>query len=613
MVLKTILPILAGLILVSCGPYPHTTHGRDLSTPPETRSLPDAVRARWSGDAAAISPSLWNELPRYRIEIDAVGDVLRIELELRDVPPSGTEMLVPGSFAGMHALGRALRDLKVRCDGKSQSIEMVEAGVARVGEGGCAVLQVGYRVLAGPGVHPAGSRYAPRLGHGQMLVYGQTALVVPRGIKGAGVEIVAPGAWRVATSWRPARVGETAAITPIGDGREVWSFVAEDTAHLLDSVLAGGQLRLSTRELADGRQMRLLCAGTLPLSDAALESALVALASAQAVYLPEGWVWPPGTAELTVVALGSGAGVLAGSGRRGGLVLELGEGAAADELAVLIGHELFHTVNGHLLVHRPEAEFTTLWFKEGVTSWIGLVSAARAGLIDEEAFLDAWGTIIGNYYENPLATRLSAWQLADRFWKNPHARRLPYDKGALVGMMLDVLLRDSRDGRSGLARLFQSMLVGFGAHRAYNDDDLRQVAAVLGPEGAELDAFWSRFVIGAEPLPLRGMMERLGVRWATEKGPAPYYGFRLASDPYGQFVSAVDPRGPAALAGLRKGDRLHRGLPQGWEDRGAPVRVEVLRGPSRLPLLLRAVPGSRELYRVRQQRGSPPEWRALLH
>ena len=608
---RRIIFCLACVAAVSCGPHPRSPQGRDLSAP-AAGHLPASVRARWSGQAAFISPAVWNELPRYRIEIDAVGDLLRVELELRDVPAEGTQLLVPGSFAGMHALGRALRDLRVHCDGRVQAIEMVQPGVAHVGEGGCAVMQVDYRVIAGPGMHPAGSRYAPRLGGSEMLVYGQTALVVPRGIHGAGVEIVAPGSWRIATSWRPARVGNTPAISPAGEGRETWSFLAEDTAHLLDSVLAGGELRLSTRDLPDGRRMRLLCTGTLPLTDGALESDLVALAAAQSDYLPDGWVWPPGTAELTVVALGSQPGVLAGSGRRGGLVLELGDGARPDELAILIAHELFHTVNGHLLVHRPEAEFTTLWFKEGVTSWIGLVTAARAGLIGESALLDAWGTTLGNYHENPLATQLSAWQLADRFWKNPHARRLPYDKGALLGMMLDVALRDPETGRSGLSRLFRSMLVAFGAHRAYGDDDLRQVASVLGPPGSEMDAFWSRFVIGAEPLPLRPVMDDLGLKWAAVSGPAPYFGFRLASDPYGQFVSALDPHGPAALAGVRLGDRLEAALPPGWEERGTPVRVEVLRGPSRLPLLVRSVPGAREVYRVQSTAQGSPPWRLFL-
>lgn len=570
------------------------------------------MRAQWSQQAAPISPELWNALPRYRIEVDAVSHLLRVEIELREVPEEGAELLVPGSFAGMHALGRALRDLKVRCDGESQSIEMVQPGVAHAGKGGCEVMQVGYRVVAGADVHPAGSRYAPRLSSGQMLVYGQTALVVPRGIRGAGVEIVAPGAWRVGTSWRPARVGETPAVTPMGDGREIWSFVAEDTAHLLDSVLAGGELRLTTRQLPDGRRMRLLCSGTLPVSDLYLESALAALAKAQAAYLPDDWVWPPGTSDLTVVALGRRPGVLAGSGRRGGLVLELGEGAGRDELAILVSHELFHTVNGHLLVHRPEEEFSTLWFKEGVTSWVGLVTAAKAGLIDDAAFLETWGATVGNYYENPLAMKLSAWQIAERFWKNPHARRLPYDKGALLGMMIDLVLTDPESGRSGLSRLFRSMLVGFGSRRAYGDEDLRQLASALSPRGVDVDEFWSRFVLGSEPLPLTPTLASVGVRWVTETGPAPYFGFRIAADPYGPFVSAVDPQGPAARAGLGVGDRLGDGLSPGWEDRGAPLRLEVVRGSAVVPVMVRPIRGARAVYRVRETPRSEGRWRDLI-
>jgi hypothetical protein len=406
--------------------------------------------------------------------------------------------------------------------------------------------------------------------------------------------------------------GRPAILRANNPGKLKWRFAAEDTAHLLDSIVAGGNLRLSTQVLEDGRRMRLFCAGSLPVSDAVLKNNIAALAKAQAAYLPEDWRWPSGTGRLTVVAIGRGPGRLTGSGRRGGLVLELGSGVRPDDLALLVAHELFHTVNGHLLVHRPEEEFMTLWFKEGVTSWVALVTAVRAGLLDDAVFLDKIGEIVGNYRDNPLSTRLPAWKLAERFWRDPHARRLPYDKGALLGMLMDGALRDSEGQASGLERTFRAMLSTFGARRAYGSDDVRQLVNALSAPDGEMDEVWTRFVLGVDPLPVDTILRGLGLVRYTERVKAPYYGFRVGHDPRGAFVSTVDPQGPAARSGLAVGDRLVAVPPGSWEIEGKPARVDVVRGQARLPVVVRPVAGTRVVHRVRplDRRGT---WRRFVY
>ena len=109
--------------------------------------------------------------------------------------------------------------------------------------------------------------------------------------------------------------------------------------------------------------------------------------------------------QTTVVALlrDDDRDLMTGNGREGGFVLELGDriDGIDDELVELVSHENLHRLNGHELTFAASDEFGTLWFREGVTDYLGVRSAVDANIVDEERLFQHIGTALTMYRGNP--------------------------------------------------------------------------------------------------------------------------------------------------------------------------------------------------------------------
>jgi predicted metalloprotease with PDZ domain len=454
----------------------------------------------------------------------------------------------------------------------------------------CPRLEVSYQTILSDWSGGLGDRLDAPNG---LLVFGQRLLVFPVDLQGpVALTITAPRSWKLASSWTPvAGTGGVLGASPFG----VHHFLAQDVGHLQDAFLAGGALRTRQASLPDGRSLRVALMGRLPLEDPKLVSMIQRLIKVQKRHLPEEWTWPVGTQSLTVLALGALGDIKQGAGRRGGAVVEVGAETSPVDVSELLAHELFHAVNGHLLVHSPEAEYETLWFKEGVTTWLAMQSVVQAGFADESWFLRRLAAILKGYYENPLSTQLKAQDMASRFWKDGEARRLPYDKGALLGLLLDMSL--SQDGQTGVERVMEVLLEGAAKGRAYSQRDLRRVVISMSPDPAGMDRFWTRFVDGAEPLPLRVALNQLDLRLEQGRASVPYFGFEVAVDNQGSYVASVDPHGPAAKAGLRLGERIVRAPPLGMPSESS-LQLELYSLRGRRSVVLRSEPGTSVVYRL---------------
>ncbi|MEL6177323.1 MAG: hypothetical protein AAFS10_00145 [Myxococcota bacterium] len=560
-----------------------------------------------------LPQAAWDELAtRIRIEPDPVAHQIHVTATFTQ-PLQPLRVLLPNRWSAHLNLKRSLRDMSARCvsTGAELRLQVDVPDELSVHHQGCMQVEVRYRVVPPRG--PAGTghavRYEPQIDpHGGLLLYGQVSLLLPRmdprDAQRSGVEVVVASDWAVATNWTPVRLeGDgVAALEPMTT-RTVWRFVADDLGHLFDSVVAAGPMRLYGRQLADGRFLQVACQGELPLDDTELMELTTRLVREQRRYLPPHWHWPAGTRRLSMIARGvQGSGRLEGGGRRGGFLVEVGRDAPARDLAELVAHEAFHVVNGHLLVHAPEAEYDTLWFKEGVTTYIAAQTVVRAGLAEESWFRARLAEVIGAYYSNPVAFRLSVDGLHERFWNNTDARRLPYDKGALLGLMLDGALLRPGSGRTqaGLERMFQVLLMEVAARgQTYNNATLERTVRRLDDRGELVQrTFWSRYVSGVDALPLRDMLQRQGLHLMQGAVRVPWFGFQVGVDGVGAYIAAVDQRGPAARAGLQPGDRLVDEHAMQRARIGQPFRFRVERGGVPMQATVTPEPGRRTDYRV---------------
>jgi predicted metalloprotease with PDZ domain len=92
-----------------------------------------------------------------------------------------------------------------------------------------------------------------------------------------------------------------------------------------------------------------------------------------------------------------------------------------------------------------------------------------------------------------------------------------YQKGSLIGMCLDVIIREKSNGERGILDLMQKLSSEYGVSKAFNDDELfAKITALTYPEVGE---FLTTYVSGSTPIPYATYFAKVGVTKTTEKVP----------------------------------------------------------------------------------------------
>lgn len=189
----------------------------------------------------------------------------------------------------------------------------------------------------------------------------------------------------------------------------------------------------------------------------------------------------------------------------------------AEGIRSVTSHEFFHIVTP-LNVHSEQIgdfDYTNpkmsehLWLYEGVTEYNANISQVRSGVITEEAFLNE---MIGKVRANEAfygGDTVSFTKMSRRVLEPAYQRVYGnvYQKGAVIGMVLDLHLRNWSKGKYGVNTLLADLSKKYGPSKSFKDEELLdEIARLTYPE---LREFFRKHVEGFEPLPLR---EALG--WA---------------------------------------------------------------------------------------------------
>jgi len=246
---------------------------------------------------------------------------------------------------------------------------------------------------------------------------------------------------------------------------------------------------------------------------------------------------------------------------------ELTEGYV--KLLGLISHEYFHTWNVKRL--RPDAfahydyeqeNYTRLlWFFEGFTSYYDDLFLVRCGLIDEARYLKLIGHTFtqvlgapGRKHQSVAQSSFEAWTKYYRQDENaPNALVSYYAKGSMVALALDLTLR-SAERASSLDELMRALWRDSGGGPVSEDTIFSRVAELGGDSAAQALQQW---VHGCDDLPLPPLLERLGVRWSTDKPTlAQRLGLRVQETDATLSVKQVLLEGAGLAAGLSPGDEI---------------------------------------------------------
>lgn len=185
-------------------------------------------------------------------------------------------------------------------------------------------------------------------------------------------------------------------------------------------------------------------------------------------------------------------------------------------------HEFFHIVTP-LNIHSEEIHnfdyinpkmSMHLWLYEGVTEYSAGHVQVTQGLMPIESYLEVISDKIRNaekYEDNLPFTKMSSNVLS----KHKDQYGNVYEKGALIGMCLDIRLRQLSDGELGLQKLIQQLSNEFGKNKAFKDEELFDVITELSYP--EIAVFFDKYVAGKAPLPIKEYLAEVGINYYEQK------------------------------------------------------------------------------------------------
>lgn len=194
-----------------------------------------------------------------------------------------------------------------------------------------------------------------------------------------------------------------------------------------------------------------------------------------------------------------------------------------------VSHEFFHIVTP-LSVHSEEIhsfDFNTpnmsqhLWMYEGITEYFANLFQVNQGLISEQEFIDEMKNKIASsmrYNDTMPFTKMSKNILEGEYAKNYGN---VYQKGALIGMSLDILLREESKGEYGVRNLMKDLSIKFGRKKPFKDDEiLDQIVAMTYPA---IGTFFDNHLTGNVAIDYDALFAKVGVVIKTETIDAGYF------------------------------------------------------------------------------------------
>ncbi|MDP2058673.1 MAG: peptidase M61, partial [Flavobacteriaceae bacterium] len=187
----------------------------------------------------------------------------------------------------------------------------------------------------------------------------------------------------------------------------------------------------------------------------------------------------------------------------------------------VVSHEFFHTLTP-LSVHSEEIQFFDfnkpkmsqhLWMYEGVTEYFANLFQVREGLITQEDFYNRMMDKLYNslnYNDSIPFTEMSKHILVEPYKEN---YQNVYEKGAIIGMCIDIIIRDKTAGKEGILDMLKKLSAKYGVNKPFKDDELFGEIVALGYP--EVGDFLNNYVADSKTIPYVEIFDKVGVTFAN--------------------------------------------------------------------------------------------------
>ncbi len=241
-------------------------------------------------------------------------------------------------------------------------------------------------------------------------------------------------------------------------------------------------------------------------------------------------------------------------------------------VADVTAHEFFHLWNVKRIRpqslepinYQAEMDTRALWFSEGVTSTVGDLMLVRAGIANEQQYLAGISEQITELQSRPAhswqsaeESSLDAWFEGMPFYRSSERSISYYNKGEILGIILDLRIRQLTNDTKSLRDLFHWMNDHYAKQHRYFPDSAGVEEAAETIAGESFAPFFQGYVAGVKEIPYDDFFQFVGLHVVQKPVQVASAGFSTTANLGGQpEVVRVDPNGEAQRAGIKVGDRV---------------------------------------------------------
>ncbi|WP_081820726.1 peptidase M61 [Sediminibacter sp. Hel_I_10] len=213
-------------------------------------------------------------------------------------------------------------------------------------------------------------------------------------------------------------------------------------------------------------------------------------------------------------------------------VVVLQEQSTKEQLAAsmvdVVAHEFFHIVTP-LSVHSEDVHYFDynaptfskhLWMYEGVTEYFAQHFQVYEGLIEAPEFYATMSQKITT--SKRMDDAMSFTTMSENVLEEPYASNYynVYQKGALIGMCIDIMMREESNGNRSMLSLMKELSAKYGKEKPFEDDNLiEEITSMTYPSVGD---FLTKHVAGDTPIDYNVYFEKVGLTFKETQVPTNY-------------------------------------------------------------------------------------------